>query len=92
MKFVLNKCWGGFGVSDIAAKALDIEDPWDANDLDRNDPNLVKVVETLGEIANGDYAELCVVEIPDNVTDWEYDDYDGIEFITYVVDGKIYHA
>lgn len=92
MKFVLNKCFGGFGVSDIAAKVLDLEDRWDADSLDRDDPNLVKVVETLGKIANGPNAALCVVEIPDNTTDWELDDYDGVESIIYVVDGKIYHT
>jgi redox-sensitive bicupin YhaK (pirin superfamily) len=35
---------------------------------------------------------LRLVEIPDTMTDWEKNDYDGIETITYVVDGKIYHA
>jgi hypothetical protein len=79
-------------VSDIAAKALDLEDRWDADSLDRDDPNLVKVVETLGKLADGPNAKLCVVEIPDNTTDWELDDYDGMESIIYVVDGKIYHA
>ena len=92
MKFVLNTCWGGFKVSDIAAKALGLRDGWEADDLDRNDPDLVKVVETLGKDANGDCAKLRVVEIPDNATDWEYDDYDGMESIIYVVDGKIYHV
>lgn len=92
MKFVLNKCWGGFGVSDIAAKALDLDDRWDADSLDRDDPNLIKVVETLGGIANGNHAKLRVIEIPDETTDWEIDDYDGLESIIYVVDGKIYHA
>lgn len=92
MKFILNKCFGGFMVSDIAAKALGLRDGWEADDLDRNDPDLVKVVETLGKDASGKWAALCVVEIPDNATDWELDEYDGAESITYVVDGKIYHA
>lgn len=92
MKFVLNKCWGGFKVSDIAAKALGLRDGWEADDLDRYDPDLVKVVETLGKDANGDCAKLHVVEIPNNASDWELSDYDGIESIIYVVDGKIYHA
>lgn len=92
MKFVLNKCWGGFGVSDIAAEELNLLGRWEANDLDRDDPDLVRVVEILGKAANGKYANLCVVEIPDNATDWELTDYDGAESIIYVVDGKIYHA
>lgn len=36
----------------------------------RNNPFLVEVVERLGEEANGDYAILKIVEIPDDV-DWE---------------------
>jgi len=92
MKFVLNKCFGGFEVSEVAAEKLGLADYWDADELARYNPNLVKVVETLGKDANGDYAELHVVEIPDNTTDWEIHDYDGIESIIYVVDGKIYHA
>lgn len=47
---------------------------------DRSDPVLIKVVEELGEKANGRCAELSVVEIPDGV-DWEISEYDGMEYI-----------
>ena len=43
-------------------------------------PRLVECVETLGTKANGRFAELHVVEIPDDV-DWFIDEYDGIESI-----------
>ena len=45
-----------------------------------------------GEDISGDYAKLKVVEIPDNFTDYEINDYDGVETLIYVIDGKIYHA
>ena len=94
MKFVLNKCYGGFTISDWALLKLNI-DPhhldWE-NFPDRDDPDLIKLVEENAEKASGECAELKVVEIPDSATDYEFDDYDGIESITYVVDGKIYHA
>lgn len=48
--------------------------------IPRNDPLLVQVVEELGEAANGKYADLSVVDIPDDV-DWYIDEYDGIESI-----------
>lgn len=48
--------------------------------MERNDPLLVQVVETLGKAANGMCADLEVVEIPDDV-DWEIDEYDGLEHI-----------
>lgn len=49
-------------------------------DIDRCDPDLVKVVEELGEEASGWAANLKVVEIPDDL-EWEIDDYDGRETI-----------
>jgi len=48
--------------------------------LDRSDPLLVQVVRELGGAANGRYAELEIVEIPDGVS-WELDEYDGVETI-----------
>ncbi len=53
---------------------------WYCGNLERTDPILVEVVEELGEAANDRYAELKVVEIPDNI-DWYIDEYDGIESI-----------
>lgn len=35
---------------------------------------------------------LEIAEIPDEAMDWKLDEYDGLESVTYVVDGKIYHA
>ena len=36
--------------------------------------------------------DLRVVEVPDEATDWELNDYDGWETITYVVNGKLNHV
>lgn len=47
---------------------------------DRADALLVRVVEELGEAANGAHAKLAVVEIPDG-TDYEISEYDGLEHI-----------
>lgn len=46
--------------------------------FERDDPILVRVVEELGKEANGAFAELKIVEIPDNII-WEILEYDGIE-------------
>ena len=48
--------------------------------LSRDDPNLIKVIETLGEKANGRFSQLKIVEIPDNV-EWTIDEYDGAEWV-----------
>ena len=51
--------------------------------IDRSDKDLVAIVELLGEKANGNYAELKVVEIPDDVN-WQIDEYDGSEWVAEV--------
>ena len=132
MKVVVNRCYGGFGLSDKAVEMVmerkglncfryrqtkyryrdgveeytrceafsgsDIlthyltvdlgektnklpnEIYWYYGNLERDDIDLVAVVEELGEEANGKFSELEVVKIPDDVK-WEIDDYDGIETI-----------
>ena len=45
----------------------------------RNDPILIQVIEELGELESSDcYADLKIVEIPDNIG-WTIEDYDGSE-------------
>lgn len=94
MKIILNKCFGGFGLSDEAYELMGFElDSYYNPDDVRKDPRLIACIEALGsERCSGFCAELQVVEIPDNFTDYEIDDYDGWERLTYVIDGKIYHA
>lgn len=132
MKVVVNRCYGGFGLSDKACEmvmkrkgfecfrykqtkykyrdgveeyircesfgkddvfthyqTIDLgkkidklpnETYWWYGRLERDDTDLIAVVEELGEEADGRFAKLEVVEIPDGVN-WELDDYDGIETI-----------
>lgn len=58
--------------------------PWDGYGLKyddkRADPELVAAVEKLGVAANGDFADLRVVEIPDDV-EWEIVESDGLEHV-----------
>lgn len=49
----------------------------------RTHPLLLRVVEELGEAANGKHAELEIVEIPDGI-DWEISEYDGMEKVEEV--------
>jgi len=130
-KVVINRCYGGFGLSPRAIKKLiEIESPiidktpikkydntwfskFDNDEIVslgkykyirfitsflfdekyvytlysisefeklREHPDLIKVIEELGEKANSESSELRIVEIPDGV-DYEIDDYDGIESI-----------
>lgn len=88
MKYVINKCFGGFGASEECVKKLGLSDRWSAS---RTDERLIKMVEEDSKSASGPYSHLAVVEIPDNATDWELTEYDGLEGIIAVIDGKIVH-
>lgn len=65
-------------------KYVEGDTPWEEENVlyinsdYRADETLIEVVEELGEKANGRFAELKVVEIPDGL-DYVIDDYDGIE-------------
>jgi hypothetical protein len=62
---------------------INATDFMDVRGIERNDLDLVKVVEDLGEEANGQFADLDIIEIPDNVN-WEIDNYDGMEHVDEV--------
>ena len=82
MRIVINECFGGYSLSEEAYKYLDIEWTgygsafWD----DRSNPKLVECVEALGKKSWGGYAELGIIDSPDDV-DWFIDEYDGMEEI-----------
>lgn len=88
MKIVVNRCFGGFSLSEKALAELgenwseyglyEEGRPW--REDWRHDPKLVEVVERLGDEANGWSAKLEVVEIPDDV-EWTIQEYDGQEWI-----------
>ncbi len=93
-KIVINRSYGGFGLSQEALEWLkeNSEDLspyieycrsgrlcfYDA-DLFREHPDLIAVVETLGsEEASGDHSSLKIVEIPEDI-EYVIEEYDGKE-------------
>lgn len=92
MTFVLNKCYGGFSLSDFAVEKLGVEDEYDFLDDLQMDALASLIREFGSEKCSGRHANLQVVEIPDTYTDYEINVYDGFEVMTYVVDGKLCHA
>lgn len=91
MEIVVNRCWGGFSLSEKAWKALGLEYAYDV--VDRTDPRLIEMVKTWkAEEVNGHSSKLVVVELPFETTDWTINEYDGMEVVYYVVNGKIYTA
>lgn len=95
MQVVINRCFGGFGLS---REAVDLYCAWTGKDpgawnatwgyytdfhdreLPRDDPILVTIVDYLGEDSGGKFSELAIVDIPDGI-EWEIHDYDGSESI-----------
>ena len=83
MKIVINTCHGSFGLSKTALTLFNERVGTiitDEDNIRRNNPILVEIVEQLGEAANGEFAELKVVEIPDDVQ-WQIEEYDGVEWV-----------
>lgn len=115
VKVVVNKCYGGFGLSHKAFEWLINERGWkvtsddNTNEIEypiyefqdkrlaemgkyylnwrddemRAHADLVACVETLGADANGQFAQLEIIDVPDDVK-WYIDDYDGMERIREV--------
>lgn len=87
MKLVINTTFGGFCLPDEFCELHGLE-RWE--DVLRDQPELVSYVEARGRVQTLG-GKLKVVEIPEEATDWELNEYDGLESITYVVDGKLHH-
>jgi len=89
-KVVINACYGGFGLSDEAIAmyrerkgiAADERTTY-ADELARDDADLIAVVEALRENANAHYSELKVVKVPMWLQEkgWTIEEYDGAEHI-----------
>lgn len=113
MKVAINRCFGGFGLSDeafemlLGRKGIAFEketDPTKSRIMsttywkdgmcgtddgyiseydfygDRSDPDLIAVIEEMGESANGWAAEIAIIDIPDDV-EWHIHEYDGLEHV-----------
>ena len=72
-----NTSWN---ISIFYKDSADKENYFEDREIPRNDPDLVTVVEVLGESANGFAASLKIVEIPEDV-DWYVEENDGREWV-----------
>lgn len=87
MEIILNSSYGGFMVTQ------EIADMFHTNVYDtslRENKELINIIKNGKQDVSGSFSKLEVFEIPDEVTDYTITDYDGIENIIYVQDGKLY--
>ena len=95
-KLLARKNITGVVFKDLFGKSIDVEDDsscgyamYDCNgkyfrfDYERNDTDLVAVVEELGDKANGFASDLKIVDIPDDV-EYTIEEYDGSEWVSEV--------
>lgn len=95
MKIVINRCYGGFCLSNecseaLGGKAMSSVGYWKCYEFPNNKREddfrtsfeLINLMETKGsEWCSGECAKLKVVEIPDGV-DYTIEEYDGMEWIS----------
>lgn len=86
MKIVLNKAFGGFHLPHPYAEAKDLNFYDDSFEV-RTDPELIEYL-----AAHPYGTDLKVVEFPDEATDSDILEYDGLESIIYVINGKLHYA
>ena len=86
-RVVINTQHGGFGLSRDAWVRYCVRRGWDPDDenlhelmVDRDDPDLISVVQEMGIAADGRFAKLKIVEIPADV-EWQIGEYDGAEWV-----------
>ena len=110
-KVAINRCFGGFGLSDeafeklLARKGIAFEKVTGESSFlgdsyykaghvgdkehylseysfceDRADPDLIAVIEEMGEDVNGFAADIAIVEVPVDAK-WHIHEYDGLEHV-----------
>lgn len=84
MKVVYNGDWGGFTIPS-SLRPHHKDRYWDYC-IKRTDRRLVEFIEARG----GVWKDLRVVELPANATDFYIEEYDGLETVYAVIDGKLF--
>ena len=86
MKVIINDCFGGFGIDENVVLGLGYSKYDRYSDALRTDPRIIAMVEN-GENVGTPYSDLVVATIPDDVSDWWLEEYDGLEELWYIACG-----
>jgi len=81
IEVLINHCYGGFDISDVAKNIYKQRTGKNLVDLDlsaRTDPVLIKIVKELGSVVAGsDYSKIGIHKALEDL--WGYSEYDGLE-------------
>ena len=87
-KVVINNCYGGFGLSnkalELIAQRKNTTERINHWGLQRDDADLIAVIEELGTAAEGNCSELKIEEFDEGVK-YTISEYDGSESIEYYI-------
>ena len=89
VKVALNRCYGGFKLSEAGAcmykelAGAELNVYRFDSDSARTDAHLVRVIETLGCAAGSTHSALEIVDVPDDAQ-WTIKEYDGQEWVAEV--------
>ena len=88
IKVVINTCYGGFSLSEEATNRVEALTgfEFDSYNHPRHCPVLIKVIEEMGEAANGSFADLSIETIEGNK--YIIREYDGTEWVQEPKDVK----
>jgi len=89
MKIAVNRDYGGFSIPTPLEGLLGEKSLYDNDPRIRCHPILVAFLERY-RLNDDNDSSLVVVNIPDEATDWKITEYDGMETLHYVIDGKIH--
>ena len=89
MLYVINAEFGGFTVPEEVREVLKCDE--DGFGYDKDIRTNETLIEWVCAHRDDDENDLALVNIPEESTDWEMDEYDGFESILAVVNGKIIH-
>ena len=88
MYIIINRCYGGFQLSDEFCEKYNRSHYLNLDE--RTNIEIIKEICEFGfDNASGGFSKIRVAKISDDVTDYDISDYDGVESVISVVDGKI---
>lgn len=89
MKVIINDCFGGYSLNESLRERLGLDYFEQSDDENRTRVDIIAEVER-SDYEDAPHSALVVCDIPAEATDYIITEYDGLEDLYYVLDGKIH--